>query len=161
MLPQRVTSYTLTQTWTSPHVFLTHTRTFAQQDLLSISHTNMTLTEFYKAFVVMHVIQWDLWQLRKIRMKPGKEQRVGYPLVYVLYTFWNFYEQEKYLFCNSRFWSSSTKSPTFSENQGLIRVIPVGVFSRRRQNTLDGDRSTIRQTFSNTNPNRSAEAVQI
>jgi len=51
----------------------------------------------------MHVIQWDLWQLRKIRMKPGKEQRVGYPLVYVLYTFWNFYEQEKYLFCNSRF----------------------------------------------------------
>ena len=32
-------------TRTSPHLFLTHTHTFAQLDLLQISHTNLIMTE--------------------------------------------------------------------------------------------------------------------
>ena len=44
------------------HLFLTHTHTFAQLNLLQISHANMTMTELCKAFIVMHVIQWDFWK---------------------------------------------------------------------------------------------------
>ena len=33
-------------------VFLTHTHTFAQLDLLQMPHTNMIMTEIYKPFVL-------------------------------------------------------------------------------------------------------------
>jgi len=40
----------------SPHLFLTHTHTFAQLSLLQISHTKMTTTVLNTPFNVMHVI---------------------------------------------------------------------------------------------------------
>ena len=46
-------------TWTPPYLFLIHTHTFAQLDLLQISHTNMIMTEIYKPLIVMHVTQWN------------------------------------------------------------------------------------------------------
>jgi len=36
----------------------------------------MTMTELNKPLIVMHLFWWDLWHLRKNRMKPGKEPRV-------------------------------------------------------------------------------------
>jgi len=42
--------------WTSPHLLLTQTPNFAQLDLLYTSHTNISMTELYKPFIVMHVI---------------------------------------------------------------------------------------------------------
>jgi len=33
----------------------------------------MAMTEFYKPFIVMHVIQWDFWKSCKSHMTLGKK----------------------------------------------------------------------------------------
>jgi len=38
----------------------------------------MTITELIKAFIVMWVILWDFWELRKSQMKKGKESYVAH-----------------------------------------------------------------------------------
>jgi len=46
------------QSETKSHISycVTHTHTFAQLDLLQISHTNMAMTKLYKPFIDMHAI---------------------------------------------------------------------------------------------------------